>query len=210
MIVRRILILLITAVLLVACSSDSSDDSEPDTVQPTDDTSQVTAVDATPNREVVASSADNDDVGTFSVQVTGAYETSLPHVTFSYFDDPNLGRYDLRFLTDETVDNPALLNDLIFVLPSSISAGTYPIVGGGASPLGNIGDFTQVEATIVINLAPPGGLPIGMSNPFEGEITITDNSDGSLSATFSIVVGEGDESTTITGQLDGLSGSVLP
>lgn len=217
MIVRRILILLITAVLLVACSSDSDDgESNSNDAQPTDDTSQtITADDPTPTIEVVDSSAantaDSGDAGTFSIQVTGAYETDIPYVNYNYFDDPNLGRYDLRFLTDESGDNPVLLNDLIFVLPSSISEGTYPIVGGGSiSPLGNIGDFTQVEATLVINLAPPEGLPLAMNNPFVGEITITGNDNGSLSGTFSIVMGEGDEAITITGQLDGLSGSVLP
>lgn len=213
MIVKRLIAFLVMVGLLIAaCSSDSggdtsTTDTQEDSAQTTDDTGSQSTDDTQPD---TSSNGDTANAGAFSIQVSGAYETTIPYVTYSYVAGA-VGRYDLRFFTDEDAEDVVLLNDVILVLPADIPVGSYPIAGeGGAVPMALIGDYGQTEASVFVNLAAPGGLPLAMNNPIEGEITIGDNTNGSLSASFSIVVGTGDESITISGQLAGLSGSILP
>ena len=214
-----LIIIVILGMVLVACESDSSSDDADDSVAETEvnDTEATTEepIEPTPTQEAeeepddtIETDAQTVDSDAFTVTVTGAYETTLPFVTYQY-NDGTLGRYDLRFRPNE--DEGVLAGDLVIVLPATLEAGTYAISGdGGVVPQASIGDFEQVEATIYVNLLPPDSFPLAMNNPIEGELVITDNSDGVLTGTFTLVAGSEEEQITVTGVLNGLNGSLEP
>jgi predicted small lipoprotein YifL len=187
------IIILFLLLSLAACGSDAG---------PTDAPAPVTGAPAesaepTPAPETGDASTNevqsSGDSGSIDVRVTGAVEAAISYVTYNKNTD-TAGVYDIRFFVDDSETDSPIRNDIIFMLPNELEPGTYTLESS-SSPMINFNELDSSRALVILNLAPPNGTPfaLGLGSPTTGELVITDTSNGALTGTFSLTIGEGDD-----------------
>lgn len=193
--VMRLFLITLLAVVLVACGGRSNNDSS-ESPEANDPAENAQPVEATPN------------VGSIDVDVSGAYTTTLNYVSFERTTGEG-GVYTMRFFVDASEAASPVENDLVIVLPNDVRPGAF-IIAPGIGPERGFATLDSPVASVVVNLAPRGEAAYAASRVVTGDVALSSTADNSLSGTFQIVVGDGDQQMIIDGQMRSLSGSILP